>query len=158
MADISPINTRLNDVMEGENISLIFTPVLGPDETLTSINIIDSPVVDGIIVEDNKVNGSYNNIFDLGNDSLMYRDGDEFKSASSWDDLPDKNTVDLYLWKAPSVLEKTYSYDVKMDYVLKDSTAEPPTSTLKTMTKTYRQTVKGNWDIWARKLRNYVVR
>ncbi len=96
MADILPINTTLREVIEGEYVEQYFTAQLSTNETLKSINIIDYQPVSDISVSETYYKGNYNSVFTFGNDVLKYREGDELKSASAWEDLPNPKTADLY--------------------------------------------------------------
>lgn len=160
MAQILPANTTLEEVMEGEAVNQTFSASFEADESLVSLTIIDYQPVTGIQVFQTHYTGHYNSVFTTGSDSLKYREGDQFKSAGSWDALPDPKTVDLYLWKAPQGLSKTFTYKLELIYNV-TTPGDPelgtgPIVTKKTMTKVYSQTVKGNWSLWADKLRAYV--
>lgn len=164
MTDILPINTNLGTLMEGSSINVTFTPQLLEGETLDSINIISYEPTPGIIVFENTLSGTYDSVFGFPNGSLLYRENDDFKSANSWEDLPESN-ADLYLWRAPQNLQKVFSYVVEMNY-----TYQPPDETgggeggstttpepiKRVITKTYTNTIVGNWSRWAAKLRAYV--
>lgn len=165
MAQILPINSDLGDVQEGASIDITFKAQLTANETLKSINIIKYEETDGIIVEGPRLYGSYNSVFTFGSDALKYRQGDEFKTASSWEDLPSTKDTDLYLWKAPQSLTRTFTYEVEMIYTFQEQSNEksagdtpepPPPPIEKTLTKTYTQLVFGNWSRWSDKLRQYV--
>lgn len=172
MAQILPMNTDLGEDMEGASIDVLFTAQLDQNETLVSINIIDYEPTPGITVDKNHLYGTYESVFNLGSDSLKYRDKDEFKTASSWEDLPPPEGVDLYLWKAPQGLTKTFSYTVELIYLYQEQsdggasnrsgnrsgsdTTEPPPPVEKRLTKIYTKTIVGNWSRWADKLREYV--
>jgi hypothetical protein len=166
MAQILPLDTDLGDIQEGGSVDVTFTAQLDATDTLKSINIIDYQATPGIIVNGARFYGSYQSVFSFGNDALKYRQGDELKTAASWDDLPPAGTADLYLWKAPSNLERTFTYTVECIYDYQDpessggsgepggGTTIPPVE--KRITKTYTQLVYGNWSKWADELRNYV--
>lgn len=157
MAEILPISTKLNDVKEYDNVRMTFQPQLEAGETLISINIIDRTPNDGISVEHSTYFGQYINSFNLGSDAIKVRlrlNG-ELKSYSSWGDLPPPESADIFEFKAPSVLTTDYSYTVKMVYEYTSPTA-PSLPVKKEITKSYTQTVFGDYSIWAKQLRNYV--
>lgn len=163
MADILPINTTLREVIEGEYVEQYFTAQLSTNETLKSINIIDYQPVSDISVSETYYKGNYNSVFTFGNDVLKYREGDELKSASAWEDLPNPKTSDLYLWKAPRTLEKTFTYTVEIIYTVTEESSggssggsSAPIVTEYKKQKVYSQTVKGNWSRWGDQLRAYV--
>ncbi|EFW1905345.1 hypothetical protein F1Z50_22815, partial [Shigella sonnei] len=87
MAQILPLNTDLGEDMEGASIDVLFTPQLETSETLVSINIIDYEPTQGITVDGNHLYGTYESVFSFSSDALKYRLNDDFKTASSWDDL-----------------------------------------------------------------------
>lgn len=162
MAQIIPANTDLGDVQEGTAVDVEFTAQFDVNEGLVSINIIDYQPTPGINVSGARYSGTYESVFALGQDSLLYRDGDEFKSTSSWNDLPPAETVDLYLWRAPGDLRRTFTYTVELVYWAEtetgggDSGSSTTVKTESTITKTYSQLVFGNWSLWANQLRAYV--
>lgn len=167
MAQILPLNTDLGEDMEGASIDVLFTPQLETSETLVSINIIDYEPTQGITVDGNHLYGTYESVFSFSSDALKYRLNDDFKTASSWDDLPKDESTQLYLWRAPKNLRKVFSYTVEMIYnyqeesssggTRSDSGTEPPPAPVqKTLTKVYTKTIVGNWSKWAQQLRNYV--
>lgn len=163
MADILPINTTLPEVIEGEYVEQYFTAQLSTNETLKSINIIDYQPVSGISVSETYYKGNYNSVFTFGNDALKYREGDDLKSASAWEDLPSPKTADLYLWNAPRSLQKTFTYTVEIIYTVTEESSggssggsTAPIVTEHKKQKVYSQTVKGNWSRWGDQLRAYV--
>ncbi|QPB08872.1 hypothetical protein CPT_Metamorpho_120 [Klebsiella phage Metamorpho] len=160
---ITPISTKLQDVIEGEYVEQYFIASPEANETVISLSIIDYQPVSGISVSETHYKGNYNSVFTFGNDALKYRQGDELKTASSWEDLPNPKEADLYLWQAPRSLERTFTYTVKVIYSVTEESSggssggsTAPVVTRHEMTKTYSQTVKGNWSLWADKLRAYV--
>lgn len=160
MADILPTSTELPDIQEGGAVSQAFSASLGADETLVDLKITKYEDTDGIIVGDTSYHGVYNSVFSFEAGALKYRQGDELKIASSWDELP--SNADLYEWRAPRSLKRTFSYTVVMTYNITTTTSTGEsggTSTTvqkQTMTKTYNQLVYGNWNRWADKLRAFV--
>lgn len=163
MANISPINTTLNTLSEGAYVSQQFTPILDSDEKLISITIINYQPTPGIEVVGSLYQGNYESVFEYGNDSLKYRQGDEFKTAASWEDLPESLDTQLYLWRAPQNLDRTFTYTVLMEYTVTTSgstggsgRASDDIVTKKQLTKVYSQRIVGNWSNWANKLRSYV--
>lgn len=163
MVDILPVNTELPDIQEGGSVNQTFIAQLEATDTLESINIIDFQPTPGITVSGANYKGVYESVFSFGGDALKYREGDEFKVAQSWESLPPSGAADLYLWKAPSKLERTFTYTVKVIYWRQgeDTTGpsgEPvtPPPVQMEMTKTYSQLVYGNWSKWAEQLRSYV--
>ncbi|BBC78219.1 Hypothetical protein KNT65_gp274 [Escherichia phage EcS1] len=149
----------------------MFTPVFDTGESLVSINITDYQPTPGINVDGAHLYGTYSSVFSFSGDALSYRIGDELKSASAWEDLPPKEDADLYLWRAPSKLERTFTYTVELIYMYQapdvpgatgsDGSAGTPTTpppVQKTLTQVYSKRIVGNWSKWAIQLRNYVVR
>lgn len=160
MANILPLNTTLPQIQEGGAVSQSFSAQLDANETLVDLKITKYEETDGIIVGDTSFSGVYNSVFSFDAGALKYRQGDELKSVSSWDELP--NDADLYEWRAPRNLKRTFSYTVVMTYNIttETSTGESGGTTTtvqkQTMTKTYTQLVYGNWNKWASKLKDYV--
>lgn len=160
MADIIPVNTSLPQIQEGGAVSQSFSAQLATNETLVDLKITKYESTDGIIVGDTSFSGTYNSVFSFEADALKYRQGDELKTASSWDELPADS--DLYEWIAPRDLKRTFSYTVVMTYNITTETSvgeSGGTSTTvqeQTITKTYTQLVYGNWSKWADKLRAHV--
>lgn len=165
MADILPLSTNLNTLMEGGGVDVTFTPLFSEGESLVSINITEYEPTPGINVESNRLFGVYESVFTFPDGSLLYRENDDFKSARTWEDLPPPKTADLYLWRAPGNLQKTFSYKVEMIYKYQ-APDEPgsgegggsvtPAPVERTLTKVYTQLIVGNWSRWANQLRNYV--
>ncbi|UPW39247.1 hypothetical protein ESCO47_00008 [Escherichia phage vB_EcoM_ESCO47] len=153
--------------MEGASIDVLFTPQLETSETLVSINITDYEPTQGITVDGNHLFGTYESVFSFSSDALNYRLGDDFETASSWDDLPSDESTQLYLWRAPQNLVKVFSYTVEMIYNYQEegstggsgsgSDNEPPPAPVqRKLVKVYTKTIVGNWSKWANQLRNYV--
>lgn len=166
MAEILPMSTNLSDEMEGSSIDVTFTAQLQSDETLVAINIINYEATPGINVVGNHLYGIYQSVFSFGSNALQYRQGNELKTAASWEQLPPATTADLYLWKAPGNLQKTFNYTVELVYMWQGPASVDPTTGAsvlpdpveKRMQKVYSQLVVGNWSKWATQLRNYVYR
>ncbi|WDS61697.1 hypothetical protein [Cronobacter phage vB_Cdu_VP8] len=162
MSDILPTNSRLDDVMELENADTTFTYTLTEEGAkFVSINITEYTPNTGIIVKGNRFYGAYKGVFSFGNDSLMYRKGAEPErhSAPDWESLPPPKEADLFLWRAPTNLRKTFTYTVQLKYTVTSTPSEPgesPVTSEKVVNKTYSQDVVGNWSIWGEKLRAYV--
>lgn len=159
MAEILPLNTELNDIQEGSIVSQSFSASLGAEETLVELKIIKYEETDGIIVGDSSYSGAYNNVFTFSKDAIKYRKGNELKVASSWDEIPED--ADIYEWRAPRNLQRTFSYTVMLTYSLSitsspGETGVTSTTEEHTIYKTYNQLVYGNWNIWADKLRAFV--
>ncbi|AHY25135.1 hypothetical protein AVV36_gp275 [Pectobacterium bacteriophage PM2] len=161
MATIIPLNTALEDKIEGSSIDITFTYILEENEVFKSINIIQYEPTPGIIISGARLHGSYNSVFSFSGDALLYRQNNELKSASAWELLPPPKEADLYLWRAPTNLQKVFNYTVELVYTIKD-TSEPGSGTSTTpeveekIQKIYSQTVVGNWSLWANQLREYV--
>lgn len=159
--------------MEQQSVDITFTAVPDNTETVTetikSFVVTPSEIVDGIAIDDIPtgvlLHGSYNNVFALEADSLKYRLGNEFSSASSWDKLPASDETQLYLWRAPSSLTKTISYTATVVYdestksteTGNEKATDTESTVEKTMSLVYTITIVGNWSIWANKLREYVL-
>lgn len=152
--------------MEGTSIDVTFTAQFLEGETLESINIIDYEATPGVLVEGARIHGSYNNVFALGNNALQYRTIDgRILSANEWDDLPSASDTQLFNFKAPRGLTKTFKYTVELIYWYQAPTepggaeggtgVTPPPVQRKT-SKVYTKVIVGNWDRWANKLRSYV--
>lgn len=159
MAEILPSNAKLDDVMELEGVNVTFSYSLTEEGAkFKSLNIIEHTSNPGITVQGANFKGSYKGVFSFGNDSLRYREGDDLKSAATWEDLPDPKKADLFLWRAPTNLRKTFTYTVELKYTVTTS-GEPggtPSTSEKTLKKVYSQDVVGNWSIWGNQLREYV--
>lgn len=164
MAQITPLNTTLEEKVEGESEDITFGYIMDVNETFKSINIIDYQPTPGIIVDGARFYGVYQSVFSFGGDALKYREGDEIKSAQAWDDLPPPKEADLFLWRAPKALKKTFTYTVELIYIYQappeaggeqGGTVTPPAEERR-ITQTYSQTVVGNWSKWANQLRAYV--
>ena len=162
MSDILPSNTKLDDVMELENVDQTFSYTLTEEGAkFVSINIIEYTENKGIIVKGANFKGAYRGVFSFGNDSLMFRRGAnlERESAPDWESLPPPKEADLFLWRAPTNLRKTFSYTVQLKYTVTSTPSEPGQSSVtseKVINKTYNQDVVGNWSIWSTMLRDYV--
>lgn len=164
MVDILPANTELPDIQEGGSVNQTFTAQLEATDTLESINIIDYQSTPGINVSGNNYSGVYQSVFSFGGDALKYRQGNQLKSAQSWESLPPPGDADLYLWKAPSKLERIFTYTVKVTYWRQPESppsesgekTTPPAPIHMEYQKTYSQLVYGNWSKWANQLRAYV--
>ncbi|QJA42685.1 hypothetical protein [Enterobacteria phage vB_EcoM_IME540] len=175
LANILPMSTDLGDSMEGSSIDVTFTAQLETNETLVEINITEYEPTEGITVDGAHLYGTYESVFGFSEDALKYRLGDEFKTAGSWKDLPEDESTQLYLWKAPSNLQKTFSYTVTLIYDFQEETSggdtgnsggsnsragnetdPPPAPIRKTLTKVYTKVIVGNWSRWGDQLREYV--
>lgn len=159
MANITPVSTALPMIQEGGAVSQAFGAELTSNETLVSLKIIKYEQTPGIIVGDTSYHGSYESVFDFGSDAIKYREGDELKSASSWSSVPDN--VDIYEWRAPTNLQRTFNYLVELVYDITTTveTGESGSSTTtsrSTITKNYTQLVFGNWSKWADELRERI--
>lgn len=156
MADISPIPTLLPRVAEYEPVNVIFSPILGSDESLVSLSITQWEDNDGIIINTSSFDGEYTNTFDYGKDRLLYRRGDEFSYLDTWDDIPNPNSTDIYYWRAPRQ-PRIYIYVVTLVYTVKTTGEEGgSTTTSHTLTKTYTHNVFPNWDVYAKKLKEQI--
>lgn len=168
MTDILPTQTVLPRIPENDPVDITFSYTLTePNSSVISIEIIAHTPNDTITVDGARFYGRYTNMFDLPAGALKYVTKDNVKhTASRWDELPDPKTADLYEWHAPTVLQKTFEYTVKLVYqVIPEITPEPggtttpnPEPVIHELTKTYTQLVYGNWSIWANMLRDYVQR
>lgn len=161
MADIIPAGTQLPAIQEQIETSVTFTALLETGETLKTINIIDYRSNVGIVVSGATYSGQYRDSFSIGSDSLKVRNRKSglIETYGSWESLPPSQDADLFEWNAPSVLSTDYFYTVKLVYEYAPATVpgEPPVTPVeKELTKTYIQTVHGNWNVWAVQLRDYV--
>lgn len=177
MVEILPINTNLGDISERVGFHAEFSYQIAPHDPNTKIDILELKISAydhniGVVVGQKTISGEYRDSFSLGSDSIKYITKDlKKKTASSFDELPDPKTADLYYFQAPTKLEQTYSYTVYLKY-RKTVTSETsdgsdkresgdttkPTITEHEITKKYTQRVLGNWDVWAEQLRDYVRR
>ena len=173
LANILPMSADLGESMEGSSIDVTFTAQLETGETLVSINITSYEETPGVLVEENRLYGTYESVFGFGNDALKYRLDNEFKTAASWEDLPTDSNTQLYLWNAPQNLQKTFTYEVTLIYDYQEQSesggsgsnsrsssdttepTNPPAPIRKTLVKNYTKTIVGNWSRWANKLREY---
>ena len=166
MAEIIPMSTDLGEDMEGSSIDVTFTAQFLEGETLESINIISYEATPGINISGNHLYGTYRDVFALGNGALRYRTiQGQLLTANSWEELPAANNAQLYYFKAPQALTKTFNYVVELIYwyqapstggeTPEDPTVTPP-AVQKTLQKTYTKTIVGNWSKWAQQLRSYV--
>lgn len=165
MAQITPLNTTLEEKVEGESEDITFGYQLLADETFKSINIIDYQPTPGMNVSGARLYGTYQSVFSFSGDVLKYRQGDQIKSASAWEQLPPPSEADLFLWKAPKSLERTFTYTVELIYMWQPPEVPPateggsavvPEPVEKKIQQVYSQRVVGNWSKWANQLRNYV--
>ena len=162
MADIIPLGSSLPSVFENTDVSQSFTAQLGVGESLVSINTIDHRPNVGIVVAGSTFSGQYRDSFSLAKGSIKarLRKTGELKGYDSWESLPPPHEADIYEWNAPSVLTTEYHYTVELKYLytppIVDPSLPPPKPVEKTLTKTYTQQVRGNYNVWAIQLRNYV--
>lgn len=166
MAEILPMSTDLSEDMEGSSIDVTFTAQFLEGETLESINIIDYEATPGVNVEGNRLFGTYQDVFALGGDALKYRTiQGQLLSADSWDSLPSSLDAQLYYFRAPKALTKTFNYVVELIYWYQapstggsapDDPVVTPPAEKRTIRKTYFKTIVGNWSRWANQLRSYV--
>lgn len=161
MADIIPAGSTLPSVFENIDVSQTFTAQLGVGESIVSINIIDSRPNAGITVNGSTFIGQYRDSFSLATGAIKarLRNTGELKGYDSWESLPPPTQADIYEWNAPSVLTTNYTYTVELKYLFTPAVEPglpPPTPVEKSITKTYTQQVRGNYNVWAIKLREYV--
>lgn len=154
MADILPVNTQLPYVNEGVNVNVSFTPSLSSGEVLTNIKITSHDLPSNINVSTSSYNGIFKDNFSLPYMSLKYRDGDELKAVSSFQELPPKGTVDVYSYKGPETVLKDFHITVVMNYTETDPATS--TTTSKSITKSYIQPIRGNYGDFAQKLLDYL--
>ncbi|AUV63286.1 hypothetical protein Sf25_gp5 [Shigella phage Sf25] len=67
------MSADLGESMEGSSIDVTFTAQLETGETLVSINITSYEETPGVLVEENRLYGTYESVFGFGNDALKYR-------------------------------------------------------------------------------------
>lgn len=161
MANILPAGSMLPAIQENIQTRVQFTVSLDVGETLKSINIIDRRPNVGISVDRDSFFGEYRDAFqiDKGSIKVRLRANGEIQGFDSWDSLPPAHEADIFEWNAPSVLTTDYSYTVKLVYIYTAPTEPglpPPTPVEKELVKVYNQTVHGNWNVWANRLRSYV--
>lgn len=149
MAKILP--DSLNTILEGEYFNKSFNYELDSNESFSSIKIIESNFPDYISIDGNSFYGVFRNLFDLPKDSLKYRKGLEYGTASNFNELPPKGTADLYSFTAPSEMIKNYTIKVKLSYFdISDPAIEL------NITKEYIQQVQGNWDSFKNNFLEYL--
>lgn len=161
MADIIPMGSSLPSVFENTDVAQTFSAQLGVGETLVSINITDHRPNIGIVVNNATFTGQYRDSFSLASCAIKarLRETGELKGYDSWESLPPPTQADIYEWNAPSVLVTDYHYTVELKYMYTppvEPGLPPPTPVEKSLTKTYTQQVRGNYDVWSIQLRNYV--
>lgn len=161
MANILPASSVLPAIQEEVQTRVQFTASLETGETLKSINIIDSRPNIGITVDRDSFFGEYRDSFqiDKGSIKVRLRSNGEVKGFDSWESLPPAHEADIFEWNAPSVLSTDYTYTVKLVYIYTAPVTPglpPPTPVEKELVKVYNQTVHGNWNTWANRLRSYV--
>lgn len=154
MASISP--SELNTVLEGRSVNVTFNGVMGANEVLQDITITSHRSNDGITVSGSNYQGQYRDSFNLGANSIKYRDRltNETKAVSRFGDLPEPTQAHVYEFNAPSTLETDYTYTVTLNYqiVVVDPISGTSTTTDHTLVETITQTVRGTWDKWANEL------
>ncbi|CAM0000914.1 hypothetical protein VPHD479_0409 [Vibrio phage D479] len=164
MADILPLLTTLDEVVEGNAVNVSFTADLDSalGESLVGLSITNFRQNDGITVGTADFSGAYRDSFDLGANGIQYRDltDDTHKSVSKFSDLPaDPTTAHVYMFRAPAVLQTNYTYEVTLDYEITPVPPAPPTPpTQHQLVKTYTQSVRGTWDMWGTQLKDYIAR
>lgn len=174
MIDILPLNSRLDDISEQSGFSVEFSYRVTPPDSDTKIDVTEFKITQydpniGVIVSETTISGEYIDSFTLGSNSIKYITKDLIKkTAGSFNDLPDPTTADLYSFTAPTNLQKTYTYTVTAKYIVTVSQSggdsggkretNKPSISEHTISKTYTQRVFGNWDVWAKQLRDYVKR
>ena len=169
MINILPLGVKLPTVVEQTPVDVIFTAQITPSEDSTielkKIEITDFINNVGITINGDRFSGEYRDSFSLSGDALMYRvKGSEDRlPCASFSELPDPKTVDLYRFIAPDELTRDYTYEVTLTYT--ETPKAPPAGAQsvsdgveKEIKKVYTQTVKGNWDLWANELRDFVER
>lgn len=135
----------IKDVKVDDFFSYTFT-LSDKSAKIHEVRIIPSEENKGVKVEPPKIYGAYKDPFYIAKDGIQYRLGDEFISTDNWDHVPDGKTVDIFYWRAPSPLIKTYKYLVEIDYTIDD---EEGTSTkIETVTKSYYHDTYATWDKW----------
>lgn len=145
MATILP--TTLNEVMENENFSITFSAQLEQEEILESINI-NSDLPDYININESTVSGMFKNEFNLNKDSLKYRKYLTYGVASSFSELPEKGTYDLYSFETPKELKKEFNINVTLKYTLSGSPME--------ISSNYILRLQGSWDSFKYALLEYI--
>ncbi|EQA7786704.1 hypothetical protein ACX818_001290 [Acinetobacter baumannii] len=150
MASILPENKLLNVIMEGNNSSVAFSPSLSGTEKLVSINIIYHNFPNSITVNGPKFSGVFRDLFELPKDSLKYRKGLEYGTASKFSELPPKGAAQLYSFTPPSQMLKNFNVTVELVY------NEGPGTPELNITKEYIQPVQGNWDTFKNQFLEYV--
>lgn len=151
--EIMPIETLLPEISEGEYASFTFEAIPEADEILTSLEIIKTDFPDSIEISGPTFSGSFSGLFQLPENSLKFRKGiDEPQAVSSFNDLPQKGTVDLYSYTPPSEMLKNFSITVSCKYMKGPVGAELPME----LEKIYTQPIIGNWSIFTQMFLNYV--
>lgn len=176
MIEILPLDTKLKDISEHVGFMVEFSYSITPSDPNESYDVLEFKITaydpnTGVVVGEKTISGEYKDSFTLESDSIKYITKDlQKKTASSFEDLPDPKTADLYYFRAPSKLERDYSYSVYMRYrktvtsgggtddKRESGESSKPSVTEHEITKKYTQKVFGNWDVWSQQLRDYVKR
>lgn len=149
MANILPSPQDLPEILEDSYESFTFAAELTSEETLKSIKIIDHSLPENILVVGATFSGTFSDLFELPLDSMKYRQGLEYGTASKFSELPEKGTADLYSIIMPGEMIKYFNIIVELVYT-------DVTLTDQTITKSYIQPVRGNRYKFISQFLNYV--
>lgn len=151
---ITPEDPKLQDINIDEYFKTVFS-LSGEYQSIVSVEITPSEKNKDIIIKPPMLHGSYFDPFDIDSDAIQYRMDHKFYSTDDWDKIPPGRRIDVYKWKAPTPLIKTYKYLVKITYIPKPDTDSGSTRGLteSVVSKSYTQTVYSTWDKWQRILR-----
>lgn len=135
---LDPAGPELDEILEGEPFQIVFTG----DYTNISIDLIDFP--DTVYVENNKVYGQMNFLFDLPIDSLKYRMGLGYGKVSNFNDLP--IGADIYSYLPPVGRIRTFNLIVTVTYMDTEGTGMEQTDVIP-----YTLPVHINYDLYRNK-------
>lgn len=150
MADILPLNQTLPEIIEDSNESFTFQYTLDSGEVLKSFKISSNNFPESITVDEATFYGKFTDIFELPLNSMKYRKGLEYGTASKFSELPPKGMADLYSIVMPGEMLKYFNISVELEY------EEASSTTVQKMIKQYRQPVRGNRYRFISQFLNYV--
>lgn len=141
---LDPPGPILDPVLEGENFEIVLT-----GDYLT-INI-EHDFPSTVTVEDNKISGLFNLVFELPNNGLKYRLGLDYGIASSFNELP--NEADIYSYSPPVARIRDYNFKVDITYIDIASGGSEQYATFY-----YTLPVEINYDLYSKALRDFIWR
>ena len=149
MANILPENELLQEILEDTSVSFSFQSQLSEGEVLKTLEITYHNFPVYILVNGPTFSGKFSDLFELSKNSLKYRQGLDYGTASKFSELPMKGSADLYSIIMPGEMIKYFDITVMMTY-------EDSTAVMNTIIKKYRQPVRGNRQKFISQFLNYV--